>query len=206
MTTKAKTQTTEKTAKPAKREGVHMDRVTETIDAHADDRFVCKEQRAFLQLVGPGGQQAYFALGKPLCRRVDLTFVPPGELGLSSVIPVRAPNGAVVRELDTGHASFLDDLATLLEWMKTAPPVVKERRQAFAPTLPVIAQRSPLSAEDRAAKRRLIEEVSRQHGVAISPGVAEALGGGEGDDSAPDADLADIPEESWDEVAASFGE
>lgn len=163
MTKNTETETSTET-KAAKRAGVPFDSVTALVDQHCDERYQVKDQKSFVQVRGPGNHRMYYAK-QASCKRIDLAFSPPEELGLRSVVDARGENGAVKHELDTSSPHCLEDLALLLVWMRDAQPLEKAKRTAFVPKMPVIAQRGASSEE----RKDLIERVAREKGVDISP-------------------------------------
>jgi len=163
MTKNTETKTSTET-KAAKRQGVPFEAITAAVDQGCDERYQVKQQKSFVQVRGPGDHRLYYAIQES-CKRIDLAFEPPAELGLQSVVPARGENGQVKHELDTSHPACLDDLALLLAWMREAPALEKRKRTAFVPKLPTIAQRGASSEE----RKDLIERVAREKGVDISP-------------------------------------
>lgn len=157
----------------SKKTGFSYDAIIATIDQTCTSAFSLKDQKSYLQVLSPGGHRLYVAK-QAMCKRVDLSFTPDPALGLQSLVPPRAPNGKVAYELDTDHPAFAEDLALVLAWMTDAPPVPVEKKAAFVPKLPVLAQRAASSSpngvyEDQDARRELIERVAREKGVEVSP-------------------------------------
>jgi hypothetical protein len=155
------------TVKSAKGKGIPFTDIQQMLERAMDDRFEVIEQASFFQLKGPNNHRLYVSKSKTV-RRVDLAFEPPFD----GLLPPRAANGSIKKELDTSLSDALATLEAIVNWMKDAPVIVAEKRQAFVPTLPraVAARRAqePKGEEGRRSRAELIAAEAARQGVQVS--------------------------------------
>lgn len=157
-----------------RKSGIKWTDVMGLLEGSTDQQWDITPQAAFCRITGPQGHRLYVAKQETV-RRIDLTFQPTNPDGtvMAGIIPCRKDNGSAKWELDTGMPDALAQLGAIIEWMKTAPAPVVEKRAAFVPSVPkAIAQRRVALSQDpleRQAREERIRRTAREMGVAISP-------------------------------------